>query len=341
MMDFKKYSVQANVNTKKNSAGITISLFLIVFVLSLFGIFALKSHTKSNAQSEPVLIGLAKQTDLYKTTQLVSFDPDKNFKFLNNFNLDDMPETVGKSAFLANISSGEVLYNSNENEILPIASLAKIMTAIIAVEHKSLSDTILISKYADSVGENSMNVTQGETYTLEELLYGLFLHSGNDAAYAIAEGVAGDKDTFVLWMNLKAKELGLTNTLFTDPSGLDDKAHSTAIELAKLTMYALKHKDLRRIAGTVEIEIAENNNHKYIPLYNQTNLLTTYPGVKGFKTGYTEEAGLCLVTYAQNQDVELVGVVLNSIDRKGDMVNMLDYGFSKYNIILDHPYKSR
>ena len=339
MMDFKKYTVESNSRTKKSGARVTIALFLMVFIVSGGGVVALKSISPSNAQAEPILVGLAKQNDLYKTTQLTAFDTDKDFTFVKKHDLSDMPATVAKAAFLVNINTGEVLYASNEEEVVPIASLAKIMTAIIAIEHRNLNDTITISKKASSIGENSMNISEGETYTLEELLYGLFLHSGNDAAYAIAEGVAVDNVTFVLWMNLKAKELGLTNTVFTDPSGLDDKAHSNAYDLAKLTSYALKHKDLRKIAGTVEHEIASNENHKYIPLYNQTNLLTTYPGVKGFKTGYTEEAGLCLVTYAQNDNVELVGIVLNSIDRKGDMVNMLDYGFAKYNIFLDHPYK--
>ncbi len=341
MMDFKKYTVESNSRTKKSGAGVTIALFLIVFIVSVGGIIAFKSSSTSNAQIEPILIGLAKQNDLYKTTLLTSFDADKDFKFVKNHDLSDMPETVAKSSFLVNINTGDILYASNEMEVLPIASLAKIMTAIIASEHRNMNDTIIVSKKASSIGENTMNISAGESYTLEELLYGLFLHSGNDAAYAIAEGVAVDKETFVLWMNIKAKELGLENTLFTDPSGLDDKAHSTAHDLAKLTSYALKHKDLRKIAGTVEYEITGNADHKYIPLYNQTNLLTTYPGVKGFKTGYTEEAGLCLVTYAQNDNVELVGIVLNSIDRKGDMVNMLDYGFAKYSIFLDHPYKTQ
>lgn len=341
MMDLKGYNSYTHNEAKKNKAGVTITLFLLVFIVSAGCLVLVRKNFRQQVKAEPILSGLAKQTDLYKTTLLISFDADKGFKFVLKHDLKNMPQTVAKSAFLVDINSGDILYASSEKEVLPIASLAKIMTAVVAVEHSKLDASFTISRKAASIGENSMNISEGEVYTLEELLYGLFLHSGNDAAYAIAEGVAGDKENFVLWMNIKAKELGLENTLFTDPSGLDDKAHSSAYDLAKLTMYALKHKDLRKIAATVEYEIPKTTTHKYIPLYNQTNLLTTYPGVKGFKTGYTEEAGLCLVTYVQNDTVELVGIVLNSIDRKGDMVSMLDYGFAKYNIFLEHPYKTQ
>jgi D-alanyl-D-alanine carboxypeptidase (penicillin-binding protein 5/6) len=180
-----------------------------------------------------------------------------------------------------------------------------------------------------------MGITEGEIYTVEELLYGLILHSGNDSAYALAEGTAGSVEEFTKWMNFKAKELGLLNTYFADPSGLDDSTYSTAYDLARLTEYALLNTEFRRISKTRELEIY-SDTHKYMFLENQTNLLTSYPGVEGVKTGYTEEAGLCLITYSRNNGVELVGVVLNSLDRKGDMVLMLDFGHSEYNMFFDH-----
>jgi D-alanyl-D-alanine carboxypeptidase len=180
-----------------------------------------------------------------------------------------------------------------------------------------------------------MYLTTGEVYTLKELLYGLLLNSGNDAAYAIADGVAGDTSTFVEWMNIKAKEIGLENTEFKDPSGLDDNTYSTAQDLIKLSRYAMKHDLFREIVKTYNIELT-SDTHKYVYLENATNLLTSYPGVAGVKTGYTEEAGLCLVTYASNNGHEIMGVVLKSIDRKGDMILMLDHGFGTLGVEVHH-----
>jgi D-alanyl-D-alanine carboxypeptidase (penicillin-binding protein 5/6) len=181
-----------------------------------------------------------------------------------------------------------------------------------------------------------MGISAGEIYSLRELLYGMLLNSGNDAATAVAEGVAEDEKTFVEWMNIRASELGLINTYFADPSGLDDSSYSTAEDLTVLAHFALEHEEFRNIVRTVEKEYSYSEEHKYISLYNQTNLLTTYPGVLGVKTGYTEEAGLCLVTYAVNEGREIIGVVLNSIDRKGDMIRMLDSGFSGMGIRVEH-----
>jgi D-alanyl-D-alanine carboxypeptidase len=162
------------------------------------------------------------------------------------------------------------------------------------------------------------------------------LNSGNDAAYAIAEGIAVDSQTFTEFMNIKAKELGLTNTYFADPSGLDDDTYSTPEELVKLTIYALQIPTFRTIVKTREYELPSTDTHKYIYLENQTNLLRSYPGVEGVKTGYTEESGLCLITYANNFGHELVGVVLGSVDRKGDMVLMLDHAYAAFGQKIEH-----
>ncbi len=242
---------------------------------------------------------------------------------------------VGEAALLVDADSGKVLYSKQPDRPMKIASLVKIMTAVVVLEHSDLKKEITITSTAASIGENSMGITAGEVYTVEELLYGLMLNSGNDAAYALAEGAAGDAEEFIRWMNIKAAELGLTNTHFSDPSGLDDTTVSTAVDLVKLSRYAMKFPAFREIVKTAGITLT-SDEHKYLPLENQTNLLTTYPGVKGIKTGYTEEAGLCLVTYASNSSKELIGVVLNSIDRKGDMILMLDYGYAQYGITVEH-----
>lgn len=248
----------------------------------------------------------------------------------------DQLQIAGAVGLVADNKTGEILYGQNFADKKPIASLVKIMTALVALEHGDLDSQIVVSKRAASVGENAMGISEGEVYTLRELLYGMLLNSGNDAATAIAEGVAGNVEMFVKWMNIKSSELSLKNTYFADPSGLDDSSYSTAEDLARLTHYALKYPEFRETVKTVEQEYPYSENHKYISLYNQTNLLTTYPGVLGVKTGFTEEAGLCLVTFAVNDGKEVLGVVLNSIDRKGDMILMLDYGFSLLGVNVEH-----
>ena len=168
-------------------------------------------------------------------------------------------------------------------------------------------------------------------------MYGLILHSGNDAAYAIAKNVShGNVARFVDWMNIKAQELGLSDTYFADPSGLDDNTYSTASDLIRLTRYALKIPEFREVVSTLSKELV-SDTHKYIFLQNETNLLSSYPGVAGVKTGFTEEAGLCLITYVSNEGREVLGVVLKSVDRKGDMVLMLDHSFSTLGVVVDHP----
>ena len=201
------------------------------------------------------------------------------------------------------------------------------MTAVIALENKRQDDRYYVSK-SNLVGENSMGLTPGEVLTLEELLYGLILPSGNDAAEVLASNYPGGRAEFVKAMNDKASSLGLENTNFTNPSGLegDGKQYSTAYDLLVITRYAIKNFPLfREVVATVEKEIPYSEDHKYFYLYNETNLLTSYPGIRGVKTGYTPEAGLCLVTYLDYEGHEIIGVLLGSQNRRQEMKDLLDY----------------
>ena len=315
-------------------------LKFIFIVVPITMVLALLTSPKPVSTSEYV-VGFVSRfgTDskkAYMESTLDFYEPDTNWVFGERWGTATQPGISGSSGILVDINSGKVLFEKNSEQRLKIASLTKIMTAVVALEHKDPDSKIRVSEKAAGTGENIMGITEGEVYTLEELMYGLLLPSGNDAAYAIAEGVAGSSDRFVEWMNFKAKELGLMNTYFADPSGLDDTTYSTAQDLARLTRYAMKNPRFRSIVGTVDIELPFTETHKYLPLYNQTNLLATYPGVVGVKTGYTEEAGLTLVTYASNEGYELVGVVLNSTDRKGDMVLMLDHGYGTVGVAIEH-----
>ena len=274
--------------------------------------------------------------DLYAASKLGDYFTDDGWNVGEVKGILTQPDINGAAGMIVELNDGSILFQKDLDSRRPLASLIKIVTAVVALEHMQPDQEIIVSEYAATVGENSMGISEGEVYTLEELLYGLVLHSGNDAAYAIAEGVAGDVKTFVEWMNIKGKELGLKNSYFTDPSGLNDASYTSPRDLVYLTRYALKNPKFKQVAATLEKELPATSKHKYLSLYNQTNLLSSYPGVAGVKTGYTEEAGLCLVTYAKNNGVEVVGVVLGSNDRKGDMILMLDYAYSVEGVTIEH-----
>lgn len=327
-------------NSFKIPALLTVLAAIIFSVLATFKIYRegkLPNILAKASKEESVLANTKTNSDLYRKTLRKFYVLDKDLKFNEPTESAYPIEIKANNALVLDLSEGEILFEKDLKERVPIASLVKIMTTIIALEHKDTEDEMTVSEKAGLTGENSMEITAGETYTLRELLYGLILHSGNDAAVAIAENTAESEENFVEWMNIKAGELGLSDTKFYDASGLNDNSYSTAYDLAKLTRYAMKNPDFKEVVKTLEYEILPTEKHKYIYLYNQTNLLRSYPGVEGVKTGFTEEAGLCLVTYVKYGDKELIGVVLGSSDRKYDMVLMLDYAFEKLGIKADHP----
>ncbi|MBI2327416.1 D-alanyl-D-alanine carboxypeptidase [Candidatus Curtissbacteria bacterium] len=257
-------------------------------------------------------------------------------------NLEDLELSLtSKSALLLDYDTGEVIFSKNPKERLPVASTVKIMTALSALESGKLSDVYTVSRRATEVGENTMYLTVGEKLTLEELLYGLMLVSGNDAAVTIAEGIAGSEEKFVQLMNAKVAELGLSDTKFINATGLDEDdllQYSTAYDLSVIARYVWEnYPQIREITSTYHKFIEANDFHKSFDLYNDTNLLTTYPGVKGIKPGFTWEAGLCLVTYSENGGKRLLAVVLGSDDRRGEMTKLLDYGFGTFGIKVEHP----
>lgn len=239
----------------------------------------------------------------------------------------EKPNISAESAVVYDLATDTVLYAKNERQKLPMASLTKIMTAIVALENKKEDDRYIVSKN-DLVGEDSMGVSTGETLTQEELLYGLMLPSGNDAAEVFASNYPGKREAFIAAMNNKAKSFGLTNTHFTNPSGLqgDGDQYTTVYDLLIITKYALENFPLfQKVVSTYEYAIPYSDMHKAFYFVNETNLLTTYPGVRGVKTGYTPEAGLCLVTYLDYKGHQIIGVILNSNNRREEMRELLDY----------------
>lgn len=239
-----------------------------------------------------------------------------------------------RAAIAYDLTTNRLLFAKNLGLRLPIASLTKIMTAIIVLEHVKLDSQITISKEAATIGEDSMGLSEGEILPVEELLYGLLLNSGNDAAEALAQGSGFSRNTFIHLMNKRAEDLGLTSTRFTNPSGLegDGAQYSTVKELLILTRYALEKSVFARIVSTYEHNIPQSSKHKAYTLYNETNLLTSYEGVKGVKTGYTDEAGMCLVTYLDYGGHEIIAVLLNSENRRSEMKALLDYSLKKLGV---------
>ncbi|HUQ85839.1 MAG TPA: D-alanyl-D-alanine carboxypeptidase family protein [Candidatus Limnocylindrales bacterium] len=243
-------------------------------------------------------------------------------------------DITAKSALVYDLSNNQTIYEKSASTKLPMASLTKIMTAIIALENKRVDDSYVVTA-KDLVGEDSMGLTEGEVISFDELLHGLMLPSGNDAAEVFANNHPTGRDGFILDMNQKAKSLGLKDTNFVNPSGLqgDGDQHTTTYDLLVITRYALENfPEFAKVVATAEYSIPQNSFHKAFDLYNETNLLTTYEGVRGVKTGYTPEAGLCLVTYLDYGGHKIIGIILNSENRRTEMKTLLDYSLRKYGI---------
>lgn len=234
--------------------------------------------------------------------------------------------TSAASAVLIEQNSGRILYQQNADEERLIASITKIMTAVVALEHadKGRSYTVTARDMAEG---SSMYLKPGDTLLLEELLYGLMLASGNDAALAVAHCVSGETEDFVALMNETARRLGMTHTHFANPNGLDAEGHySSARDMAVLAAYALKNQDFRRIVSTASVTIGE----RY--LANHNKLLRLYGGCIGVKTGFTKAAGRTLVSAAAREGMTLVCATLNDGNDWNDHMALLDYGFANYHM---------
>lgn len=245
------------------------------------------------------------------------------------------PDTAARGAVVMDVASGRVLYQKNPHERMPMASTTKIMTAILAIEKGNLQDMITVSHRAYGVEGSSIYLGRGEKITLENLLYGLMLRSGNDAAVAIAEHIGGSVDKFAEMMNEKAMEIGARNTHFVNPNGLHHKDHyTTAYDLALISAYAMKNPDFRTIVATKYKRIPWEGHEWDRVMQNKNRILWEYEGGNGIKTGYTKAANRCLAAAAQRNNMQLVSVVLNCHPWFDDSMALLDYGFKEY-----HPHQ--
>ncbi len=234
------------------------------------------------------------------------------------------------SAILIEASSGTVVFEKNASAKLPMASTTKIMTALVVAEECDLDETVVITESGIKTHGSSMYLKAGERLTVKELLYGLMLASGNDAALMLAEYVAGGEQAFSKLMNIKAQKLGLKSTSFENASGLDGENHyTTAHELALMARQALFNEVLADIMSTKTISVHYENKENCRHLKNHNRLLWTYDGAIGVKTGFTKKAGRCLVSAAERNGVKLIAVTLNAPNDWNDHKTLLDYGFSK------------
>ncbi|WP_410514762.1 D-alanyl-D-alanine carboxypeptidase family protein [Paenibacillus sp. BR2-3] len=239
--------------------------------------------------------------------------------------------THAMAASLIDVESGRILYSSRGDERMRIASLTKIMTAIVAIENGDLNDVVKVGKNAYAKEGSSLFLKLGEEMTLETMLYGLMLRSGNDAASAIAEHIGGSEEGFIYLMNAKAQLLNLTNTHFANPHGLDAEGHySSANDLAVLTAYALHNPVFKEIVKT-QVKTADNPYEKWDYKWsNKNKMLRMYEGADGVKTGYTKKALRCLVSSATRNGQQLVAVTLNDGDDWNDHASLLNFGFNHY-----------
>lgn len=304
-------------------------IYISILIVLFLGTFIYKQFLKNKELISPLPASLT----IFANNQVSTLNLWTPFFEMFEEATSRAPIVSAKSALVYDLTNEKVLFSKNPERKLPMASLTKIMTAIIAIESKRQDDKYLVFS-ENLVGENSMGLTVGETLTLKELLYGLILTSGNDAAETLSSNFPQGRDKFIIAMNNKAKALGLKNTHFTNPTGLEGNGsqYTTASDLLVITNYALQSSVFKEVVKTFIHNIPYSDNHKAFYLENETNLITSYPGVFGVKDGYTPEAGLCLVTYLNYKGHKIIGILLGSDNRREEMKDLLDYSLKLQGI---------
>lgn len=273
--------------------------------------------------------------DIEDTEENVNINTIKQEVIQTTSNITDNPKLNSRIALVYDRASGRILFDKNGDKTTPMASTTKIMTAIVVVENSNLSDIVTIDSKSAGTGGSRLGLKKNDKITVNDLLYGLMLRSGNDAAVALAIHVGGSVEGFAELMNKKARKLNLTSTHFMVPHGLDIDGHyTTAYELAKMADYALKNEKLKEIVSTKTCTININNNSKVIS--NTNELLGSVSGVYGVKTGFTNGAGRCLVTACKRDSLDIITVIIGADTKKirtSDSMKLIEYSFKNYQII--------
>lgn len=249
--------------------------------------------------------------------------------------VSEEPKINSRYAIVLDRESKSIIYGKNEKTKTKMASTTKIMTSLIVIENANLNETVEISAKAAGTGGSKLKIKKGDKISVKDLLYGLMLRSGNDAAVALAEYIGGSINGFADLMNKKAKDIGLENTHFVTPHGLDSEEHyTTPYELAILTDYALKNETFAKIVKTKSCNINVNGYSRTIS--NTNELLGNLNGVYGVKTGFTNGAGRCLVTAIKRDNLDVICVVLGADtkkDRTQDSIKLIEYTFNNFKNI--------
>lgn len=252
-------------------------------------------------------------------------------------NITDIPAPflTAKSAVVMDRDSGVLLYEKNSNVRLLPASTVKIMTALVTLENYDLKQVLVVPPV--SYEGQDMQLLEGEQITVENLLYGLLISSANDAASALAQNYPGGEKEFVAAMNEKAEELNLKNTFFTNPTGMDEEeiftvplSFTSTLDLARLTSYALKNPIFTQIVATPKMVVTDISGKIVHELFNINELLGQLEGVKGVKTGWTEEAGECLISFTEREGKGIITVILGSEDRFGESRALIQWAFANH-----------
>lgn len=259
------------------------------------------------------------------------------FRFYSDFKAEptpvlktsNFPILSAQGAIVVDLTTRSVLYQKDPDKRLLPASTTKITTALVTLDSYNLGDVIKVNKM--KVEGQKMGLVAGEDITIDSLLYGLLVYSGNDAAEVLAENYPGGKEKFIEAMNKKALDLGLLNTSFTNPAGFEDPEHfSTARDLVALSEYAMKNREFADIVATKEKDVASVDNRIVHKLVNINKLLGAVPGVLGVKTGWTENARESLVTYIDRDGKKLMIALLGSQDRFGETKELIDWTYMNY-----------
>lgn len=294
-----------------------ILIMFIIFFLMISNSLQIKAVESSLVEDEEVDLG-----DIQRELIETSAETEE-------LNLDS------RIALIYDRASGRILYEKNGNKQTPMASTTKIITAIVVLENANLKDTVTIDSKAAGIGGSRLGLKKNDKITVNDLLYGLMLRSGNDAAIALATYVGGSTEGFAEMMNNKAKELGLTNSHFVVPHGLDNEGHyTTAYELAKMADYALKIDKFKEIVSTKSTTICINGYSKAINNTNQ--LLGSVAGVYGVKTGFTNGAGRCLVSSCKRDDLDIITVIIGANttkQRTADTIKLIQYAYKNFEVI--------
>ena len=308
-----------------------LAIFIILFLIASYAI-------KINATNQKDILNTEKLEDINSIDTGEIEDDDEEV------DINEILETVAdieeleiesKIALIYDRASGNILYEKNGNKQTPMASTTKIMTAIVVLENSNLSDVVTIDSKAAGTGGSRLGLKKNDKITVNDLLYGLMLRSGNDAAVALANYVGGSIQGFASMMNNKAKELGLANSHFVVPHGLDNDGHyTTAYELAKMADYALKIDKFKEIVSTKSTTI---NISGYPKAINNTNqLLGSIEGVYGVKTGFTNGAGRCLVSACKRNELDIITVIIGADttkQRTADTIKLINYAYNNFEIV--------